>query len=456
MYGKGVARGYAIGRAVVMGAAALEVAHYRIAPEDIAAESSRLTQALADAQQELLLLADTLPADAPRELGAMLNVHSLLLGDPLLAEQTLALIAERHYNAEWALTTQGQILGQQFDAMEDEYLRERGADVRQVIERVLHVLAGTSAMLPDMGHVDGDEALIVVAHDISPADMLRLRGGRFAAFVTDLGGPTSHTAIVARSMGVPAVVALGNVRELVRDGDTLIIDGASGAVVVNPSPRILQEYRRRQSAYADERAELSLLRDVPSVTLDGIDVVLHANIELPEEAALAGVRRARHRPVPQRVPVHGPRGPAGRGRAVRSLCLGGEGNGGPSRHHPHAGHRRGQDAGRRGHGGHQPALGQRAIRYCLARPEMFATQLRAILRASAHGPVRLLIPMIAHMHEVVATKAAIEAARRELDARGRPMRPIWKWAPWSRCRPSPSPSSLLPRRWIFFPSAPTT
>ena len=141
-----------------MGAAALEVAHYRIAPEDIAAESSRLTQALADAQQELLLLADTLPADAPRELGAMLNVHSLLLGDPLLAEQTLALIAERHYNAEWALTTQGQILGQQFDAMEDEYLRERGADVRQVIERVLHVLAGTSAMLPDMGHVDGDEA----------------------------------------------------------------------------------------------------------------------------------------------------------------------------------------------------------------------------------------------------------------------------------------------------------
>ena len=173
-----MARGYAIGRAVVMGAAALEVAHYRIAPEDIAAESSRLTQALADAQQELLLLADTLPADAPRELGAMLNVHSLLLGDPLLAEQTLALIAERHYNAEWALTTQGQILGQQFDAMEDEYLRERGADVRQVIERVLHVLAGTSAMLPDMGHVDGDEALIVVAHDISPADMLRLRGGR--------------------------------------------------------------------------------------------------------------------------------------------------------------------------------------------------------------------------------------------------------------------------------------
>ena len=262
------------------------MAHYRIAPEDIAAESSRLTQALADAQQELLLLADTLPADAPRELGAMLNVHSLLLGDPLLAEQTLALIAERHYNAEWALTTQGQILGQQFDAMEDEYLRERGADVRQVIERVLHVLAGTSAMLPDMGHVDGDEALIVVAHDISPADMLRLRGGRFAAFVTDLGGPIPYRHRGPQhgraGGGGPGQCARAGARW--RHADHRRRVGRRGS---ESSPRILQEYRRRQSAYADERAELSLLRDVPSVTLDGIDVVLHANIELPEEAALA-------------------------------------------------------------------------------------------------------------------------------------------------------------------------
>lgn len=194
-----MARGYAIGRAVVMGAAALEVAHYRIAPEDAAAESQRLTEALAKAQADLLQMADTLPEDAPRELGAMLNVHRLLLGDPLLAEQALALIAERHYNAEWALTAQGQILGQQFEAMEDEYLRERGGDVRQVIERALHVLAGTSAMLPDGAQLDGNDPLVVVAHDISPADMLRLRGGRFAAFVTDLGGPTSHTAKIGRA-----------------------------------------------------------------------------------------------------------------------------------------------------------------------------------------------------------------------------------------------------------------
>lgn len=402
-----------------MGAAALEVAHYRIAPEDVAKETQRLSQALLQAQAELMELADNLPDDAPRELGAMLNVHSLLMGDPLLAEQAQAMIAERLYNAEWALTAQGQLLGEQFDAMEDEYLRERGGDVRQVIERVLHVLAGTSAILPDGADVDGDDPLVVVAHDISPADMLRLRGGRFAAFVTDLGGPTSHTAIVARSMGVPAVVAMGNVRELVHDGDMLIVDGAAGVVVVNPSRRILQEYRARQRAYAEERATLALLRDEPSVTLDGIDVVLHANIELPEEASLAlasgaegiGLFRSEFlfmgRPdLPGEEEQYDAYASvvkvmAGRPVTIRTLDIGSD-----------------KTLDGEATVATNPALGQRAIRYCLARPEMFATQLRAILRASAHGTVRLLVPMIAHMHEVKATFAAIEAARRELDARG--------------------------------------
>jgi phosphotransferase system enzyme I (PtsI) len=419
LHGKGVARGYAIGRAVVMGAASLEVAHYRIAPEDDAAESERLTQALARAQDDLLQMADSLPADAPRELGAMLNVHRLLLADPLLAEQTRALIAERHYNAEWALAAQGQILGEQFDAMEDEYLRERGADVRQVIERVLQVLSGSTAMLPDAGALDGDDPLVVVAHDISPADMLRLRGGRFAAFVTDLGGPTSHTAIVARSMGVPAVVALGNVRELVRDGDTLVVDGAAGVVLVNPGPVMLQEYRDRHVAYMAERAELALLRDERAVTLDGIDIVLNANIELPDEAAAAlaagaqgiGLFRSeflfmgrqslpdeeeQYQAYASVVRVMG-----GRPVTIRTLDIGAD-----------------KTLDDEATVATNPALGLRAIRYCLAHPEMFATQLRAILRASAHGHVRLLLPMVTHMHEVTAALAAIESARRELDASG--------------------------------------
>jgi len=421
LYGQGVARGYAIGRAVLLGAAALEVPHYRIAPEDVAAETARLKRALEQAGQELEMLAQTLPEDAPKELAALLNVHRLLLADPLLTDQAFALIAERHYNAEWALTAQGQILSEQFAAIEDEYLRERSADVRQVIERVLGVLSGSPPMLPMPESGCGDEPLVVVAHDISPADMIRLRGARFAAFCTDLGGATSHTAIVARSMGVPAVVALGTACALINDGDTVIVDGQHGAVMVNPPPAVLDEYRRRQQAFLDERAELALLRDEPAVTLDGISVTLNANIELPEEAeqALAagaqgiGLFRSEflfmgRSDLPGEEEQYQAyasviKTMAGRPVTIRTLDIGAD-----------------KTLDGEASVATNPALGQRAIRYCLARPEMFATQLRAILRASAHGPVKLLLPMVAHMHEIEATRAALESAKRELEARGQP------------------------------------
>ena len=285
--GQGAAHGYAIGRAVVMGATALEVAHYRISRESVAAEQFRLSAALDTARQEMLELAESLPDDAPRELGALLNVHGMLLSDPLLADEALSLIQDKLYNAEWALTTQGQLLGEQFAAMEDEYLRERGADVRQVIERVLHVLGGSRPIssLDLVGQ--SAEPLVVVAHDISPADMIRLRGGRFAGFATDLGGPTSHTAIVARSMDVPAVVGLGEVRSLVRDGDVVVVDGVRGTVIVNPSALALEQYRALQKRYAEERLVLAQLKDVPAETQDGIVISLQANIELPDEAEIA-------------------------------------------------------------------------------------------------------------------------------------------------------------------------
>src|SRR5690606_25018699 len=284
MQGQGVVKGYAIGRAAVMSAAALEVVHYRVASHEVESECERLRRALAQARDELQAMAGTLPADAPRELGPLLTVHAMLLDDPMLLEQTCALIIERHYNAEWALTSQGQLLAEQFALMEDDYLRERGDDIRQVIERVLRVLSGSTSLLPNLQAGNGADPLIVVARDISPADMLRLRGGRFAAFLTDLGGPTSHTAIVARSMNVPAVVGLGHFRALVRDGDLLIADGFTGAVLINPSAGVLHEYQQRQAGYALERRALEALRDAPAVTLDGVQVRLEANIELPEEA----------------------------------------------------------------------------------------------------------------------------------------------------------------------------
>lgn len=421
MRGQGVVKGYAIGRAVVMGAAALEVAHYRIQPEAVDKECERLKTALVAASGELQTTAGSLPDDAPREMGALLTVHSMLLNDPMLVQQTCDLITERHYNAEWALTTQAQVLSEQFAMMEDSYLRERGADIRQAIERVLRVLSGSTVLLPQLKEVPADEALIVVARDISPADMLKLRGGRFAAFLTDLGGPTSHTAIVARSMNVPAVVGIGNLRALVRDGDVLVVDGATGAVLVNPPEFALNEYRRRQAAYADDRAELSLLRDAEAITLDGVRVRLEANIELPEEAAAAlaagadgiGLFRSEflfmgRSTLPDeeeqfRAYASVVQTMAGRPVTIRTLDVG-------------------SDKALDGEAAvaANPALGLRAIRYCLANPEIFSTQLRALLRASLHGKIRILIPMISHMHEVHAVRQAIEAACAELDASGVP------------------------------------
>ncbi|MEO6960195.1 MAG: phosphoenolpyruvate--protein phosphotransferase [Burkholderiaceae bacterium] len=419
LQGQGVVKGYAIGRAVVMGAAALEVAHYRIHPDNVQSECERLREAVQNACDELQSMASGLSDDAPRELGALLTVHGMLLADPMLSQLACELIVQRHYNAEWALTTQGQILGEQFAAMEDAYLRERGADIRQVIERVLRVLSGSTALLPDLSTLDSDDCLIVVARDISPADMLRLRGGRFGAFLTDLGGPTSHTAIVARSMNVPAVVGLGHIRALVRDGDILIADGSTGAVLINPPLNVLNEYRRRQEAFADERAELGLLRDAPAITLDGITIRLEANIELPEEAVAAlaagadgiGLFRSEFlfmgRPdLPGEEEQYQAyasvvKTMAGRPVTIRTLDLGSD---------------KSLDGEKTV--ATNPALGLRAIRYCLANPEIFATQLRALLRASLHGRIRILIPMISHMHEVYATRRAIAAAARELDARG--------------------------------------
>ncbi len=408
VYGTGVSSGYAMGRVVVMGAATLEVEHYRVPVDAVESEVARLKTALKATAAELQNLAHTLPDDAPRELAALLNVHQLLLEDPLLTHESFELIRQRNYNAEWALTTQGQTLGAQFSTMEDEYLRERGGDVRQVVERVLHTLAGSRTIpaLDFMGQVN--EPLIVVAHDISPADMIRLRGAKFAGFATDLGGPTSHTAIVARSMGVPAVVALGQIRHLARDGDFLIIDGQAGAVLINPTPQQISTYERLAADYARAKLALLDLRDVQSQTLDGVRVGLYANIELPDEVTLAleqgaqgvGLFRSEflfmgrsdlpgqeeqlqaYRTVVQRM--------GGRPVTIRTLDIG-------------------ADKALDGEAtvATNPALGLRAIRYCLARPEIFATQLKAIYRASAFGAVRILIPMITNIAEVRAAKAII-------------------------------------------------
>ena len=285
LHGIAVSQGIAIGRAHLMAPAALDVKHYLIAPDQVEAEIERLKSAVKAVHQELHIIRSELPKDAPPELGAFIDVHSLILSDPMLAEVPQDIIRHRYYNAEWALVTQIEELSAQFDEIEDPYLRERKADIQQVGERILKILTGSATHLPPTGEAAAN--IIVVAHDISPADMLQFRESAFAGFVTDLGGPNSHTAIVARSLAIPAAVGMHNASVLVKHDDVLIIDGDAGVVIVDPSPLVLAQYRARQERLLRERKKLSRLKKTPAITQDGEPITLLANIELPNDAANA-------------------------------------------------------------------------------------------------------------------------------------------------------------------------
>jgi phosphotransferase system enzyme I (PtsI) len=430
MFGLPVSRGVAIGRAVLIASSRVDVAHYFIEPEHAEAEVTRLRQARDVVAHELTTLKRDLPPEAPTELAALLDVHLMLLHDESLIDATRQWIEVRHYNAEWAVTAQTEVLARQFDDMEDDYLRERKADIEQVAERLLRALAKAESLLPhptaiarDFG---GEDPLVLVANDIAPADMLQFKGSVFTGFVTDVGGRTSHTAIVARSMDIPAVVGAREASRLVRQDDWLIIDGDTGVVVVNPTPIVLEEYRFRQRQSELERARLHRLRHMPSVTLDGQPVELLANIELPGDAPAAleagavgvGLFRSeflfmnRDGELPDedeqfeayRAAVEAMNGlPV----TIRTVDIGADKPldrmAAHELRHEHA---------------LNPALGLRAIRWSLSEPTMFRQQLRAILRASAFGKVRMLVPMVAHRSEILATIEAVARARQQLTDAG--------------------------------------
>ena len=290
MFGLPVSRGVAIGRAVLVASSRVDVAHYYVDISQVEAEIDRIRRARDTVAAELTALKRDLPAEAPHELAALLDVHLMVLHDPMLADAIKHWIESRRYNAEWALSAQTEVVARQFDDMEDEYLRERKADIEQVAERLLRALADVGPLGPiGVGARDfgGEDPLVLVANDIAPADMLQFKGSVFTGFVTDVGGKTSHTAIVARSLDIPAVVGAREASRLVRQDDWLIIDGDAGVVIVNPSPIVLEEYRFRQRQSELERARLDRLRYRPSVTLDGQPIELLANIELPADATAA-------------------------------------------------------------------------------------------------------------------------------------------------------------------------
>ena len=450
--GLAVAQGIAIGRAVLIASSRLDVAHYFIEATEVESEIERLRAGRDDVIEELGRLQHSVSQmsrkEAPHELAAMLDVHVMLLQDDMLSEGVKHWITDRLYNAEWALTTQFELIARQFDEMEDAYLRERKADLEQVVERILRSMQGVAAPLMSHNLRDKrepkqrsgqqdlllgdtvDVPLILVAHDLSPADMLQFKQSVFAGFVTDVGGKTSHTAIVARSMNIPAVVGARAASTLIRQDDWVIIDGDAGVVIVDPSPIILAEYSFKQREGELERGRLSRLLNTPAVTMDGEKVELLANIEQPDDALVAvkagavgvGLFRSeflfmgRSNKGESKLPDEEEQfqaymrvvdGMQGLPVTIRTVDIGADKPLDRSERLEKA-----QDTHL------NPALGLRAIRWSLADPAMFLTQLRAILRASSFGQIKLLIPMLCAVGEIHQTLALIKQAKAELDDRG--------------------------------------
>jgi phosphotransferase system enzyme I (PtsI) len=419
LHGIAVSSGIAIGHAHLISHSSLEVAHYVLPKQFLDEEIARFDVALLATRNEFASLRSNRPTHAAAEFDAFLELHQMILDDPLLSVAPREMIAKENCNAEWALKTQTEALVAQFDEFEDAYLRERQTDVTQVAERLLRQLLGHPGHLPPSARHDVET--ILVAHDLSPADLIQFKPHQYAAFITDVGGATSHTAIVARSLNTPCVVGLHNARELIREDDLLILDGEQGVLIVNPDKLILAEYKLRQSEWELERKKLKRLRTARANTLDGTVIELHANIEKPEDIAevkengATGIGLFRSEFLflnRDELPDEEEQFEAYRAAAadmegqpviIRTFDLGGD-----------------KQLNGTKRVANNPALGLRAIRFCLSEPQLFRTQMRALLRATHYGNVKILIPMLSSVSELNQTLQFIDATKRNLDDEGIP------------------------------------
>jgi phosphotransferase system enzyme I (PtsI) len=417
LHGIPVSSGIAIGHAHLVSHTSLEVAHYVLPEHLVKEEVARLDAALEATHMELASLHANRPQYAGDEFEAFLDLHMMILADSHISKAPREMVEREHCNAEWALKVQMDDLVAHFDEFEDSYLRERKTDVVQVVERVLKALLGHPGHVPPVP--EKDRLMVLVAHDLSPADLIQFKPHQFAAFITDLGGATSHTAIIARSLSTPCVVGLLHARELMRENDLLIVDGTQGVIIVNPDKQVLAEYKLRQSQLELERQKLRRLRTARANTLDGTHIELHANIEKPSDLKEVGENGAtgiglfrseflflNRDDLPDeeeqfeayRAVAEGMKGlPV----TIRTFDLGAD-----------------KQLNHTKRVASNPALGLRAIRLSLAEPQLFRIQVRALLRASHYGNVKILVPMLSSVSEINQTLQFIDHVKQELDREG--------------------------------------
>jgi len=426
LHGKGISRGIALGTAHIIQRDSLEVLEYPIAEGDLPAELERLSAAVEEAKQSLRAMRERIPAHTPADIASFIDTHLLMLDDPSLTEEPKRLMRQRGCNAEWALKLQRDSIVQVFDGMDDAYLRARRDDVDHVINRVLRILLNQAPARHEAAD-SNLEGLILIADDLSPADALLMQQHGIVGFITEYGGPTSHTAIIARSLGLPGVVGVPHARRYLREGEPLIVDGDEGLVLGEADQRIIEHYRARRDERQKRISRLARLKRALTVTADGVPVELLANVDLESDFELAKSSGARgvglyrteflymnridapsedeHFAVYKRLTEAFRQQPV----TIRTMDIGAD-------KHVSASVSSRLNAV-------NPALGMRAVRLGLKEPDLLVPQMRAIIRASALGQVRLMIPMLSHVDEVAQVMLLIREIQRDFERQNIPYDP---------------------------------
>ena len=418
--GSGIGLRVAVGKALVLEQAQRDIPKYRIPKTQIESEINRYKSALDKAEIKLGNVRNDIADESIIKTKAFVDVHLLILKDPMIAEQPMQAIRDYLYNAEFSLQTQADQLAIRFQNIQDSYLRSKKDDVQQVVDRVLYELMADVNEQPTIEESDVLDH-IVVTNDLMPPEVVTLHDRGIAAFVTSLGGPISHTAILARSLGIPAVVGLHGTIGYIQSGDVLAVDGHTGTVLVNPDQALLVEFQERQIKQVAQEQSLTTLQEKTSETRDGQVIDLCGNIELPEDIdALkrfggdsVGLYRTEFlfmnrtdspTEAEQYITYKGVLSGIAGSVTIRTLDLGAD---------------KQVDGGRTDGGAKvNPALGLRAIRLCLYEPNLFKPHLRAIFRASIHGRCRIMIPMLSSLSELDQTLGIIQEVKDDLSREG--------------------------------------